>query len=149
MGPGRLDVDGALGGANVEEVLRTVFREGCVGETVAALEAEEAAAHAEDPAVAEMLRDIAKDELRHAELAWRFVAWALGGDAKLAEVVRDEVDALDTSPNAAEEDEDLVRYGVLGGRRASVVKRRAIADVVIPCASAVLEADSIRLRSTA
>ncbi len=54
------------------------FLEGCVGETVAALVAERALAQATDEAVRGTLRVIVDDESRHAALAWRTVAWALG-----------------------------------------------------------------------
>src|SRR5690606_22128321 len=43
IGPGPLDLAGALDGVDAAEILRTVIWEGCVGETLAALEAREAA----------------------------------------------------------------------------------------------------------
>lgn len=57
-------------------------REGCIGETLAALQAAEQLAHATDPAVRAVLTTIAEDEAAHAELAWRTVVWALaqGGE---------------------------------------------------------------------
>src|SRR5271170_8127653 len=62
---------------DVKSVVATTFAEGCIGETVAALEATEALAEGEgrDPALAAVLTMIAEDEARHAELAWRSVAW--------------------------------------------------------------------------
>ena len=55
--------------------------EGCLGETSAALEALEAADSAADPVVVAAYSQIARDEQRHAELAFRFVRWALERDA--------------------------------------------------------------------
>jgi hypothetical protein len=49
--------------------------EGCVRETFGALIAHHQAALASDRAVAHTMREIAADETRHAELAWRFAAW--------------------------------------------------------------------------
>ncbi|MEZ4311520.1 MAG: hypothetical protein R3F14_26085 [Polyangiaceae bacterium] len=57
----------------VEETLM----DGCAGETAAAVEAACAAETATDPSVIAALRTIADDESRHAELAFRILAWAL------------------------------------------------------------------------
>jgi len=69
------------GAVNVESDLAAMaaaaVREGCVGETLAALQAAEQLEHATDPAVRAALTMIAEDEAAHAELAWRTVAWAL------------------------------------------------------------------------
>ena len=51
--------------------------DGCLGEGRAALEAEEAARRAHDPAARRIQGMIAQDEARHAELAWQVVDWAL------------------------------------------------------------------------
>ncbi len=50
-------------------------REGCVGESFAALTAHWQAATADDPDVRTHLRRVAADETRHAELAWEIDAW--------------------------------------------------------------------------
>jgi len=55
----------------------SAFEEGCIGETLAALFAESALARARDPEVVLALQQIAEQEGRHAELAWRFVGWSL------------------------------------------------------------------------
>jgi len=64
------------------------FVEGCVGETTAALVMERAAAGASDPKLRDALAQIARDESKHAALAWRTVAWAVerGGPAVLERV---------------------------------------------------------------
>jgi hypothetical protein len=50
--------------------------EGCVHETFAALVAMHQAARAGDARVRETMSSIARDEVRHGELAWRIHAWA-------------------------------------------------------------------------
>jgi hypothetical protein len=50
--------------------------EGCVHETYGALVALWQATHARDPHVRSCMRTIAKDELRHAALAWTIAEWA-------------------------------------------------------------------------
>lgn len=82
QGPGPLSVDGSLARCgDLYAVIRATVEEGCVGETLAALEAEAAIARATDPAVRAALTRIAEDEARHAALAWRVVAWALASGA--------------------------------------------------------------------
>ncbi|HEY0138429.1 MAG TPA: ferritin-like domain-containing protein, partial [Nannocystis sp.] len=63
--------------------------EGCVRETWAALLAAHQAEHAQDPEIRAVMRTIAADEARHAELAWAIDRWLqgtldLGGQARVA-----------------------------------------------------------------
>jgi hypothetical protein len=59
--------------------------EGCVRETFGALVAHIQAERAEDPAVRSAMREIARDETRHAALAWAMARWA---EARLDEQAR-------------------------------------------------------------
>lgn len=68
---GRLDVSHHLADVAARAVV-----EGCIGETLASILAAEQASRATIPAVRAALETIAEDEARHAELAWRTVAWA-------------------------------------------------------------------------
>lgn len=83
LGPGALDIAGSLTDASLEEIVDLVLIEGCIGETSAALEALEAADAASDPVIRAAYAQIAADEQRHAELAFRFVRWALEQDSAL------------------------------------------------------------------
>ena len=78
LGPGPLDVAGSLALTSLADIVDLVVAEGCFGETSAALQALEAATTASDPAIRAAYSRIAVDEERHAELAFRFVRWALG-----------------------------------------------------------------------
>jgi hypothetical protein len=77
LGPGALSVDGALEARSFETIVVTAIHEACIGETLAALEAEAELARATDPEVRRVLERIARDEARHAELGYRFLRWAL------------------------------------------------------------------------
>ena len=78
LGPGALDLRGdTLGSLDLPSVAAGTVEEGCVGETLAALEAEAARDGAEELALRAAWSVIAEDEARHAELAWSFVRWAL------------------------------------------------------------------------
>jgi hypothetical protein len=91
IGPGPLDVSSSLEAASLGDIVDLVLREGCIGETRAALEALELADRAEDPVIRAAYARIAGDEQRHAELAFHFVRWALEQGAG---VVRERIDAL-------------------------------------------------------
>lgn len=67
--------------------VRETIDDGCIGETIAALEAKEAAHEADDPALARAYETIAADEARHAALAFRIVQWAVGVDPSMGAVV--------------------------------------------------------------
>ena len=84
LAPAPFDFGGkVLIGSDLAAVAASAVKEGCIGETLAAVQAAEQLDAAGDPAVREALAAIAADEARHAELAWRFVAWAIetGGEA--------------------------------------------------------------------
>ncbi|MFO0634634.1 MAG: ferritin-like domain-containing protein [Nannocystaceae bacterium] len=78
VGPGPLDVDGALADvATLAQLVIATVEEGCIAETVSAWQLYVAAERAADPEVRTMLHRIAREEVEHAALAWRVLAWAL------------------------------------------------------------------------
>ena len=144
LGPGPLPIDGALqGNGNLFDVVVGAVREGCIGETVAALQAEAARDAAGDPAVRVVLDRIATDEARHAVLAWRFVAWAIGegGDpvrsAAADAFVRYARVARTQDPTTVET-AVMREHGRLPAREQAEVIGRAIAQVIRPSAAALL-----------
>jgi rubrerythrin len=62
--------------ATLESLATENAVEGCVRELMGALVAAHQAAHATDPRIARAMRRIARDEARHAALAWAIDAWA-------------------------------------------------------------------------
>jgi hypothetical protein len=143
VGPGPLDLSGALGDSDLGSIVLGTIAEGCIGETVAAIEAAEALAHCEDEAARDTLARIAHDETRHAELAWQFVAWAIEvGPATLreqaraafAEALRAHAAPLRASPL----DLQLARHGLLAPALRSELRGRVLRDVIEPCARALL-----------
>lgn len=81
VAPGSLAVGGALrGDLTLESFATRTAAEGCVAETVAALQlhaAADAALASGQTALANVLRATAEDEMKHALLAWRVVGWAM------------------------------------------------------------------------
>jgi hypothetical protein len=139
IGPGPLSMTGVGVASSVAGSAFNAFVEGCIGETVAAAEAVEAASLATDPAIAAVLRAIAEDEARHAALAWCFVSWALGGmpGADRARAVSELATAVEAAlaaplPGTAAE-LDLAPHGILGSDRRAALRREVITTVVRPC----------------
>jgi hypothetical protein len=104
MGPGRLAVERAeMGSASVAALVRDTLRDGCHGETAAALELHAMARAEVDVETAALVEQMADDEERHAELAWRILRFAmdLDPDTTCAEIERF-VGDLESSPVADE-----------------------------------------------
>ncbi len=145
LGPGPLPLDGdVLGRLDLPSIAAAAVTEGCVGETIASLEAATALERATVPAVREALQQIADDEARHAELAWRFVRWALdsGGPAARAAIERAFRDALDAPrPPLPDEDplvEGLAAHGRMSARQKGLNLEEGLVEVVEPAARALL-----------
>jgi hypothetical protein len=150
LGPGPLALDGALGACSAQEILVTTILEGCVGETLAALEAAEVAPRAEDPALRRALAKISDDETRHAELAWRFVQWALRRDPSLAEAAREAfAAALGEGGSGGTETPDRSAHGLAGAALKREIARRTRREVIRPCAEALLSAARPMVRERA
>jgi hypothetical protein len=148
-GPGALDVTGALDGLDDERIVRDAVVEGCVGETVSALIAQAQLRGATEPAARAALARIADDEERHAGLAWRFVAWALAARPRLRDVAAAAfADAtsrwsLSAPPPAPVVDAAAWRaWGRLDATGHAAAVREALAEVVGPCARALLAGES-------
>jgi hypothetical protein len=144
-GPGKLDCQGALARSSLADVALDTFLEGCIGETVAALEASEALAGASIPAVRQVLEQIAEDEARHAALAWRFVAWSAAQSPGLVESLqaRWELEreraalARTALAQRAPATEDLSVGGILSDLARAELRLQALCEVVGPCLEAL------------
>jgi hypothetical protein len=147
VGPGALPTIGAASAVDLAGLVDAVIREACLGETLAAFEAREAAAQAGDPAVQAALRRIADDEQRHAELGWRFVQWALQVDATLqaraqatfATAVAEARAGVSRDATAAGAPELRV-HGVIDEPLRAEIWGRGLVDVIEPCAAALFGA---------
>jgi hypothetical protein len=148
VGPGPLAVDSALSSRSPLEIVRTAILEGCIGETVAAVEAAEALAHSTDEAVRDVLARVAVEEQRHAELAWRFVKWVLdAGPPELRAAARRELVGIVEAEIAEGMSRDgllseasdaaLLAHGILPESTRREIRRRVLSDVIAPCARAL------------
>jgi len=131
-------------GADLVELAVSTALEGAVGETLAAVLASEQASRATDPAVRAVLLGIAADEGRHAELAWRIVAFAVaeGGERVRAAVAEAFASAAGRVPELPPDPPVaaglLEAHGTLSRAAARAALARAMEEVVLPCSRAFL-----------
>ncbi len=146
VGPGPLTIPAASTTTTTElaALVDAVIREACVGETLAAFEAREAAAQSEVPAVRAALTKIADDELRHAELGWRFVQWALtradvGAQARatFAAAIAEARSGVARDALAAAAPQ-LRAHGVVDAPLRAEIWAQGLRQVIEPCAAALL-----------
>jgi hypothetical protein len=124
-------------------VVIAVVQRGCIAEAVSALSAREALEHCQDPATREVLVRHQAAKAQQAQLAWRFVAWALrGASRELPDHVRITfLTALSAPPDPVQpgdRDRMLLRYGVLGDSHRAALRQRVLRDVVLPGMEALL-----------
>jgi hypothetical protein len=117
QGPGPLAVDRAPLATSFEAFVVDAFLDGCLSETVSGIEIRTRAEDGDD-VERRALAAIADEEERHAELAWRMLAWGVRAGGRAARR------ALEDAIGAAEPTSIVVR------------------DVVLPCARALLAAPS-------
>lgn len=147
VGPGRLAMDGAMDeGDDLASILRRVIREGCVGETVAAVEAGEGAARSRNETVRTTLETISADESMHAELAWKTVLWAQNTFGETARaVIREEIARLADELGTVQEnrrtkhDETLLDHGVVTANVRAQIRRATLKSVVLPCLQMIVQ----------
>ncbi len=145
LGPGALEVRGALTDATIAEAVRAAVLEGCVGETCAALLAQSRRDAARDPAVRDALDRIARDEAHHAALAWRFVAWAIATRSREARASAERAfrDARSiAAPGELPGGVDAAAwraFGMLTPSEEHAAMRAAIDEVITPCARALFQ----------
>jgi hypothetical protein len=132
-----------------ESVLSAVV-EGCIGETLAAARANAALEGARDQATRTVLAKIAEDEARHAELGYRYVAWALTREPSLASDIQELVAreaALRAkigpvpidSPRVDVLEPALTLLGRLSAPRGRETDDATFAQVILPCMARLLE----------
>ncbi|KIG14091.1 putative lipoprotein [Enhygromyxa salina] len=145
VGPGPLDIRGCVTAPSTHAIIEALVLEACVGETLAAIEAREAAAHATDRQVAATLAQIAQDELRHAQLGWRALRWMLDtAEPSLVEFAFARLDQAmqeaTVTTAAAGVPASLRIHGVLDDNLRTRLRREGVANLIQPCVAALRSA---------
>lgn len=154
VGPGALAIGGALDDTepdDTEPIVLSVVREGAIAETVSAALVQYAADEARDPLVKRLLAKTAREELEHAELAWRFLRWALRSSSPQmrAAVSRTFASAHDhvgfgASSQLAGDPNLMRQHGYVPIAERREVAERVLRDVVAPAARALMIASARR-----
>ena len=143
LGPAELPAATVVApGRDAAAIVAAAVVEGCIEETISAALAGVAAARAEDPAVARVLRKIARDEERHAALAWSFVRWIAKERPELLPALESAFEAAmrdRAAPNGAPES-DLSAHGMLGTHARRSIARATLRDVIAPARAGLLTA---------
>ena len=147
IGPGPLPLSpSAFAPVTLDAMVRATVLEGCVNETLAAIEAKVAAVQAEPAAVHAALATIERQESDHAALAFRFVGWAIASSgsetraaARSAFVLAGErIGAQGFAHGSDPLEHELARHGRLGPRARHELRARALSEVIAPAARALL-----------
>ena len=140
-GPGPLPVDGALArSSNPHDVLVAAVVEGCINETVSAMQLQRVIPSIVDPLLAARVQEVLDDELRHAELSWAFVRWMLQQHPHLVPAAEEAFVSFRLGPAPAEgpHDATLAAYGAPPAALAHTTAAEVLERVVLPCAEAML-----------
>lgn len=140
VGAGSLDMRKVLvRPPELRRAVREAVFEGCVSETIGALAAGEGAKLAKQTEISDTLTTITVDEMRHADLAWEFIEWALSQDTTLANEL---LPLLESSPeelaNASmsewqnQDTQGGNDYGVLHREQMEIVTRLAFEKYIAP-----------------
>jgi hypothetical protein len=150
VGPGPLaEAREFAGAATLADLAAAAVREGCFGETLAAVVASAQLAAATDPAVREVLAIVAEEESRHAELSFRVVAWAVsrGDDDVRSAVHHAFLESLEEARHAAAEARSgapspapVRAHGRLSTAEVLTERLRAAEEVVVPAMEHLLGA---------
>ena len=131
--------------ATLVELARNTVQGGCIAETQSAALCMRLARHATDPKVKLVLEGIVRDELRHAELAWAIVRWAMdAGGAPVKQAVAIELGARPspTTPDGAlvgtPADPMLAAHGWIAPEDEQAVNYECWRAVVRPVGQALL-----------
>ena len=74
---------------DLKDIIKSVIQEGCIEETLSAIEAHFRAYYANDAVIKATLSKIASDETRHAQLAWNTIQWITERYAETQPVVKE------------------------------------------------------------
>ena len=141
VGPGALAAGAApLAAPTLERIASEALLDGCFGETLASLMAAEGAARAEDPALQRVLDGIAEDEARHAELAWRILAWALASSpSTVAPALEAALTTISVTAARRRSDLDLSTLGFVSRADENALRAAVLGGIVEPCLRALID----------
>lgn len=134
--PGKMDISGVLlESDDPAAILKAAILEGCIEETISAAHAQVAFERATEPSIQRALARIAEDEARHADLAWRFVRWALEAYPELRASAEESFATAVATPYKYDHLDDsplLEPHGLLLSDSKSHVRQETLRDKILP-----------------
>ena len=146
--PGPLNVDGSLEKLTPREIIRSVIQEGCIEETLSAIEAKFAGYKSSDPTIKNSLIAIASDETNHAQFAWNTIRWFLekypDEQTFVLNTFRVELDRqplpsdnnlnspVDVNGPKSYEESNLLKYGIIGKGDRMIIREIGLRTVIEP-----------------
>ena len=145
MSVGGIDVAGSLDEVTAERVLVDTILEGCINETICAAQAEAALAQTTDPTIRAALSQIVEDEQRHATLAWKTIRWILETRPDLHDLAQQTFAEAISGPTptcSQADDSVLASHGIPAMSDDQKTAKKVLADVIEPCARALLQKEA-------
>ena len=158
-GPGPLDVEEGVEKTSLKSIVHSTIEEGCIEETISAVEAHVGAYRSQDLVVKESLSEIATDETKHAQFAWNTIQWIVGKFPEIRDFVEEtfnvelesrlfevENNSLGKKPTACVNSnvtDGLRRYGRVVDADKNKIRQTAIQHIIKPAYRAGLEDVSI------
>ena len=153
--PGPLDMIGSLDKLNIEDIIESVIQDGCIQETISAIEGHFRAKYTSDEVVKNSLTKLAADETKHAQLAWDTIKWIVEkypqhevfvSKVFEKELKKEEKRSITKVKNHTEDICDqsiienmLMRYGIPSKSKKDRVRDAAIGDIIKPVYEAGFE----------
>ena len=153
LAPGPLDVEGCLDETDLRFITRSLIMDGCIEETIGAIEVRLRANYAEDPAIKAALTQVASEEMNHAQFAWDTLEWILDKFPDIrgfvtetfrvelersmqsfeCEANKKELPSTCTKPCTSSEERKMFRrYGLPGKDDRAEVRKSAMLEVIEP-----------------
>jgi hypothetical protein len=139
VGPGRLEAAALPIEIGIASIAEALVLEGCVGETIGAREASVVASDVLDPALREALLAIARDEERHATLAWRQLAWMIGefGEVAREAALRGFARAEQDLARPVVDEKGVPAFGLASPASLARLRSEVFREVIVPCREAM------------
>ena len=133
---------------DLKDIIKSVIQEGCIEETLSAIEAHFRAHYAKDDVIKATLSQIASDETRHAQLAWNTIQWITEKYAETQTFVKETfrvelgrqqtpstneiLSSSSTLCTDPDKDDAFQRYGILVINDKDRVRKAGIQNIIEP-----------------
>ena len=149
--PGSLEVTDSMSQMNIKDIIQSLVQDGCIEESLSAMEARFQARWTDIPAIKDSLETIAMEEASHAQLAWDTISWIVGRYPEqkqfVIETFREAFEAhwgnlsnyIDTTDSniflVQCEGNSMRRFGILTNKDKGLIRKAGVELVIEPAFS--------------